>query len=120
MKSNVIKLNDPFRYLFEGSIERGLCQMLYKLLEWQRLLGVGILVMSVAMHRSMSVLPCFPRGLGLFVCGRLCGCLPAGGFTRGGLVFGLQLVAGCLGLALIFVWGRTAGRFNRYFSRRFC
>ena len=34
----------------------------------------------------------------------------SGGFTRGGLVFGLQLVAGCVGLALVFVWGTHRGK----------
>ena len=66
-------------------------------------------MVSVAIHRSVAVLPCFPRGLGLFVCGRLCGCLAAGSFARGGLVFGLRLVAGCLGLALVFAWGAHRG-----------
>ena len=33
----------------------------------------------------------------------------------------LQLVAGCLGLALVFVWGcAPPGGFNRYFLGLFC
>ena len=72
--------------------------MLYKLLGWQRLLGLGILVMSVAMHRSMSVL-----SFSLGVWGFSCVAVFAGACLRGALL-GAVWFSGCNCLRGVWGW----------------
>ena len=110
----------PLNICLKGPQKKGLCQMLYKLLEWQRLWGWGS---QWCQWLYIGRWPFFPVSLGVW--GFSCVAVFAGAWLRGALL-GAVWFSGCGWLRGVWDWlwfsreGRTAGGFDRYFSRRFC